>query len=361
MSSLSLLLYLAFQRSDGTISLAHENIMKQIPTTISSVLSKSPLDAKTIVYAICCCHCTYAPTYVPGSKTPIYPDHCTYFLTPEAQCKEPLLKTNSHPMKSFIYHDFKNYLGSLLSQPDIKILMDLSCDHLQGSLSLQPHLIKNPFEAQFLQNFWGPDSNKLFVDWGAEGHYAFSLHVDFFNPEGMIIWSLSTSCGIISMACLNLPKDIWYKPENLYLAGIIPGSKQPSLENLNHYLRPLINDLVPAWDQGIQFSRTANHFEGWLTHSAIALVVCDLPTTCHVAAFASVGSHFFCSACNCYHKANYGRVDFQNSMTKTNSVNMLNNGKMQQHPLSVNGYSRSMVFTTWNYGNCHTGILLANL
>jgi len=114
------------------------------------------------------------------------------------------------------------------------------------------------------------------------------------------------------MACLNLPKDIWYKPKNLYLAGIIPGPKQPSLENLNHYLWPLINDLVPVWDQGIQFSRMANHSEGRLTRSAIALVICDLPTAHHVAAFASIGSHFFCSACNCYHKTNYARVDFQN-------------------------------------------------
>ncbi|KIK16136.1 hypothetical protein PISMIDRAFT_113905 [Pisolithus microcarpus 441] len=114
------------------------------------------------------------------------------------------------------------------------------------------------------------------------------------------------------MACLNLPSDIRYRPENMYLAGIIPGPKQPSLENLNHYIRPLINDLVAAWEQGIRFSRTGNYPNGRVTQSAIALAVCDLPAACHLAAFASIGSHFFCSACNCYHKANYGRTNFQN-------------------------------------------------
>ena len=60
----------------------------------------------------------------------------------------------------------------------------------------------------------------------------------------MTVRGASTSSGIISMACLNLPLDVRYKPENMYLAGIIPGPKQPSLENLNHYIRPLIAQLA---------------------------------------------------------------------------------------------------------------------
>ncbi|KIJ65076.1 hypothetical protein HYDPIDRAFT_57405, partial [Hydnomerulius pinastri MD-312] len=116
----------------------------------------------------------------------------------------------------------------------------------------------------------------------------------------------------ISMACLNLPLDIRYKPENMYLAGIIPGPKQPSLENLNHYIRPLMLDLAASWERGVHYSKTANHPNGRLTRSAIALAVCDLPAARHLAALAGVGSHFFCAACNCFHKTNYGRVDFEN-------------------------------------------------
>ncbi|KAG2063521.1 hypothetical protein BDR04DRAFT_1131083 [Suillus decipiens] len=94
------------------------------------------------------------------------------------------------------------------------------------------------------------------------------------------------SCGIISMACLNLPSDIRYKLENMYLAGIIPSPKQLCLENLNHYIRPLINDLVDAWDCGIKVSKT----------------------TC----YPNISSHFYCSACKCHHKSTYGRVDCEN-------------------------------------------------
>ncbi|KIO09267.1 hypothetical protein M404DRAFT_132764 [Pisolithus tinctorius Marx 270] len=101
--------------------------------------------------------------------------------------------------------------------------MDEACDTLPTSLSSpQPHFIKNPFEAKFLCEFSSPKSGKLFIDRGKEGWYAFALHVDFFNPEGMNLWGTSMSSGIISMACLNLLLNIRYKPENMYLAGIIP-------------------------------------------------------------------------------------------------------------------------------------------
>jgi hypothetical protein len=73
-----------------------------------------------------------------------------------------------------------------------------------------------------------------------------------------------------------------------------------------------MNDMVSAWDQGIRFSRTANYPNGRITRSAIALAVCDLPAARHLAALAGVSSHFFCSACDCYHKTNYSRTDYEN-------------------------------------------------
>jgi hypothetical protein len=210
-----------------------------------------------------------------------------------------------------VYHDFKDYLAGLLSRADIEAAMDQACDDLQDSISSpHPPLMKHAFEAQFLRQFGGPEPGSLFIDKGDEGRYAFALHVDFFNPEGMNLRGASKSSGIISMACLNLPLDIRYKPENMYLAGIIPGPKQPSLEHLNHYIRPLINDMVDSWERGIKFSKTACFPTGRLARSAIALAVCDLPAARHLASLAGTGSHFYCSACNCYHKTTYGRVDF---------------------------------------------------
>lgn len=317
MGLISVLLFLAFRRSDGSLSLSHENVLKQIPMTSETALTKFHLTAKTVEYAVCSsCHCTYGPHHAEGSTIPTYPDRCTHHPTPEAECGQPLLEHGHdgvlRPKKIFVYHDFKDYLAGLLSRAHIEATMDQACDDLQDSInSPNPPLMKNAFEAQFLRQFCGPEPTSLFIDRGEEGRYAFALHVDFFNPEGMNLRGASTSCGIISMACLNLPSDIRYKPENMYLAGIIPGPKQPSLEHLNHYIRPLINDMVDSWERGINFSKTACYPTGRLARSAIVLAVCDLPAARHLACLAGTSSHFYCSACNCYHKTTYGRVDFE--------------------------------------------------
>ena len=280
-NALSLLLFLAFQRPDGTLSSIHKNVIKQIPSTIEGAISRFNLSYQTTSYAMCTCHCTYAPTYRPGSAKPIYPKYCTNYLKPESQCHELLLEIRQngecHPKKTFMYHSFSDYLASLLVRSDVKSMMDKACEDLFCSRSSPPMFIKNPFEASFLHKFDGPGPGKLFVDRGDEGRYAFALHVNFFNPEGMTVRGASTSSGIISMACLNLPLDVRYKPENMYLAGIIPGPKQPSLENLNHYIRPLVQELVASWERGVWYSKTANFPQGHLTRSTVALVVCDLP------------------------------------------------------------------------------------
>ncbi|KAI9568684.1 hypothetical protein HD554DRAFT_2172148 [Boletus coccyginus] len=163
LTALSLLLFLAFQRSNGILSLLHENIFKQIPAMIESTLTKFNLKYKTIVFAIYACHCTYALTYIPGSNVPIYPEFCTHCPTSKTTCGEPLLDVHSN-----------------------EALMDQSCNVLAASLSGPPFcFIKNSFEAQFLYEFGGPIPGKLFINRGDEGQYAFTLHVNFFNPEGM--------------------------------------------------------------------------------------------------------------------------------------------------------------------------------
>jgi hypothetical protein len=95
----------------------------------------------------------------------------------------------------------------------------------------------------------------------------------------------------------------------MYLAGIIPGPKEPHLTDLNYYLRPLIDDMVVAWERGVRFSRTALHPNGRTTRSAIVAAVNDLPGARKVSAFAGIGSHFYCTVCECYDKTTLGRHD----------------------------------------------------
>ncbi|KAI9569123.1 hypothetical protein HD554DRAFT_2171569 [Boletus coccyginus] len=256
MEALLLLLYLAFQVLKDTLGVLHKHVLKQILSIIKGALAKLNLNYKTVPYTVCLsCHCTYIPIYVKGSSISTYPDYCTHYPRPEAQCGELLLESctngEKQPKKAFIYYNFNDYLANLLSHSDIEALMDQSCDELAALLSFpKPHFVKNIFNAQFLHEFGGLDPLKLFIDRCGEGYYVFVLHVNFFNPKGMNLHGASTLSGIISMAYLNLPLDIRYKPENMYLAGIIPGPKQLWLENLNYYIHPFMKDLVISWKQG---------------------------------------------------------------------------------------------------------------
>ncbi|KDR78693.1 hypothetical protein GALMADRAFT_18818, partial [Galerina marginata CBS 339.88] len=110
--------------------------------------------------------------------------------------------------------------------------------------------------------------------------------------------------------CLNLPLDIRYKPENMYVA-IIPGPNEPSKTELNHYIRPVVNSFVASWERGVRFSRTAQHPEGLIATWAMAAAVNDLPAARQFSQCAGHSSHHYCSRCSCYGKDKHHRVDVE--------------------------------------------------
>ncbi|KAF9472474.1 hypothetical protein BDN70DRAFT_766116, partial [Pholiota conissans] len=106
------------------------------------------------------------------------------------------------------------------------------------------------------------------------------------------------SIGIIALVCLNLPIEERYLPENMFLAGIIPGPHEPPLQSVNHYMRPLIDVLLLFW-KGIFFSKTALYSLGRLIFCALIAVICDLPAARKFGGFASHRHEYFCSVCWC--------------------------------------------------------------
>ncbi|EIN06944.1 hypothetical protein PUNSTDRAFT_39432, partial [Punctularia strigosozonata HHB-11173 SS5] len=125
----------------------------------------------------------------------------------------------------------------------------------------------------------------------------------------------------IALACLNLPVEIRYAPENLYLAGLVPGPREPTLTELNHYIRFIVDDFLVGWHDGFFLSRTALYESGRLMRVALANVVCDLPAAWKMAALAPSTSRKFCNVCDCWHPVNHndprwrrtkmGRVDYE--------------------------------------------------
>jgi hypothetical protein len=290
-----------------------------IPNSVRTVLDRFDLDGQTTTFAVCpACHCNYKPR----TTSPPYPSRCDNLPRPGQVCGEELLERSGDtfkPIKIFVYHHFHDYLARLLARPDIERAMDMRSDEVRDSLAAmdidgetrESTSVTDIFEAEFIRTFRGPTGTGLFIDRpGTEGRYVFALNFDSFPPEGMKRRGIKASVGLLCMACLNLPLELRYKPENMYIVGIVPGPREPSLTQLNHYLRPLIDDLRDSWFRGIRFSRTALEPDGRTTRSAIAVCVCDLPAARKLAQMSSSSSHWYCSVCSCYRVSTLGRTDY---------------------------------------------------
>ena len=316
----SMIIILVARDAQGAIDDRRAEMLRHVPQNVRAALSQFNLDGKTTVYAVCpACHYTYAPTDELGSFQPVYPERCQNMPHPGGGvCGEPLLEPRSSssspykPLKTFVYQHFHDYLAGLLSQPDVERAMDKACDDFAASVHQPPaDYTRTVFDGKFFSTFYHDEAqNKLFlVRPNGEGRYAFALFIDFFSAEGKSLHNAHASLGIIAMACLNLPADIRYKPENIYLAGIVPGPEEPKLELLNHYQAPLISDMCQSWTDGVFISRTALCPHGRMTRSAIAVGVFDLPAGRKAAALAGHSADWFCSICDLHGRVHLSRTD----------------------------------------------------
>ncbi|PPQ81527.1 hypothetical protein CVT26_011045 [Gymnopilus dilepis] len=316
------IIQLTIMRSGALLSAHDAALLADIPMDPASVLRKFHLESVETVYAVCPnakCHKTYAPKFSGKSPIPVYPKHCEHRRYRNvAACGTRLTRPRSFgqkvvevPIKRFVSFSFKDYVGNLVSRPGYEDLLD---DHCGKSLDLMSDI----GDGDFLRDFKGPDGT-TFGSTSEEGRYAFSLCVDFFNPFSNRQAGQKYSVGIVSVACLNLPPSLRYKPENMFLAGIIPGPNEPPTDTINHYLCPLVDDLVDFWDPGIWYTKTHDHPDGRLIRCALALVVCDLPAARKTAGYAAASHEHFCSLCHCTRSHHgYGNIETDTWVRRTN-------------------------------------------
>ncbi|KAI0363121.1 hypothetical protein BV20DRAFT_958951, partial [Pilatotrama ljubarskyi] len=110
------------------------------------------------------------------------------------------------------------------------------------------------------------------------------------------------------MVCLNLPPSERYKRENVYLAGVMPGPKAPSLHQTNHFLDPLVDDLLVLWRYGARLPRTALRPHNRLARCAAVPLISDLGAARKVSGHASHSAAIFCSFCQ-LKKADINNID----------------------------------------------------
>ena len=133
------------------------------------------------------------------------------------------------------------------------------------------------WDGQAICEIPGSDKKPFGVAPPGEARLVWNLSIDWFNPFMNKQAGKSVSTGSMVMACLNLPPSMRNSPENLYLAGILPGPREPETDEINHFLKPPVNDLLKAWTDGTQYTKTHRHPQGRLARSALCNLVTDLP------------------------------------------------------------------------------------
>lgn len=296
---LAILLGLAFSK-DGDPTVREQNLLDNFPRDIRTVRKVFDLEAKTTIYATCPqCLCTYAPEV--RGKVNVYPARCSWQRFPTSnECGARLTKRKvvdgcsvREPIRPFVVQDFDEFKAAMLTRPGMEDLLD------KGTVFNDQSELWDIKDGYGIRDLPGPDG-KPFIDGlkRDELRTAWSISVDWFNPFMNKAAGKSASTGSIVMACLNLPPSLRYKPENLFLVGVIPGPKEPSLDEINHFMRPLVDNLLPSWEHGTWFSSTHRHPQGRRERSAIAVVVTDLPAARKVTGLASYAfKKHFCSLC----------------------------------------------------------------
>jgi hypothetical protein len=73
-----------------------------------------------------------------------------------------------------------------------------------------------------------------------------ALATDGFNPYGLM--AATYTCWLVFVIPLNLPPDVCFQRQNVFLSLIIP--RHPR-SNMGVFIEPLIDELVNAWEEGI--------------------------------------------------------------------------------------------------------------
>lgn len=258
------------------LSFADKEFLRIFPTDIR--VARKMLGApKTVTYACCpACSSLYPPQDEGG--VPTYPYECT-----GGPCRArggcdllklgstPHRKSTGVPKRPFVMQDFHDFVGRLLSRPGVEAAIQRSGERVRNDV------VEDILAADGVREIKGPDGMP-FLSCGQhkELRLLWCLSVDFFNPYHNKIAGKVASVGSVVLSCLLLPADMRHKIENLCLVGIIPGPREPSGEEIDHFLRPLVEVMKESWAHGATY-RTHEYPHGRLVRSAIALSVNDFP------------------------------------------------------------------------------------
>ena len=130
------------------------------------------------------------------------------------------------PLNRHAYQRIDSWLQALLNRNGMEDLLDQSLLNQQN----ESGSVDNVWGSRYWRTFLGPDKRPFTIQ---SGNLVMGLFIDWFNPFGNKIAGQHVSTGAIIMVVMNLPVDIRHKPENVCLISILPGCKEPDINQAN--------------------------------------------------------------------------------------------------------------------------------
>lgn len=175
-----------------------------------------------------------------------FPNHRQLFR--RTSFGEPLLRevtlksgqTKLYPFKVYCYQSIPDTLQPFLMRPGFAA----KCE-LWRNRGIPNGFLCDVFDGRIWRE-WQYIEGEAFL--AVPRNYVFMLNVDWFQPFKHSIYNV----GALYMVLMNLPGAERFKPDNVFLVGIIPGPHEPKL-TINSYLEPLVAELNQLWKDGIKF------------------------------------------------------------------------------------------------------------
>ncbi|CAE6478853.1 unnamed protein product [Rhizoctonia solani] len=306
-------------RSQDSHSRLTDALINAVPTTLPTALQYLALQDHLDIYVACPkCHSIFKDLGATDLPT------CPTVNLDGTLCDAELYiqrhrgsRTWSTPVRRFSHQPLESWLARLLNRPGVEDLLEAARPLLQEHCT-------DVWGASFLSNFPSDGQPSFFEAPVGELRLAFLVYHDFFNPYGNQIAGKKRSIGVVMMACLNLPPDVRYDIENIYFAAMIPGPKEPTLETINNYLKPIVDNLEEHYKSGVYINSTFKYPKGRKVRSVAPIQSMDIIASRAFGGLSGPSHTKFCSFCD----AVLSRIDIFD-------LTQFNTRSMEQHRLHV--------------------------
>ena len=116
------------------------------------------------------------------------------------------------------------------------------------------------------------------------------LNIDWFQPYSHCQYSV----GAVYLSLMNLPRHLRFKTENIILVAVLPGPNEPDAEGLCHLMRPIVDELLKLWTDGVEVTVGKQLLT---VKAALLCVAADLPAARKLCGFLGHGAKLGCSKC----------------------------------------------------------------